>query len=302
VSAADVHAVVPTHTTRHLALTLAGLARQSVRPTTIVVSCDTDDASIGEVVARACRSWGAQAWWVRRASHGEERLCQVRNNAVRLLRERGARDGRVLVLDGDMVACADAVSLHRDLGRRARLVLPYRIDVPEARTAELDADRLAAGNEPLEPTPEDLAYLRGRDRRYRKHLRMRRLRLGPRHKPKLLGGHFSCDLRLYLRLNGFDELYRGWGFKDDEFAYRAARLGATAAPACEAIPAWHLYHRTRQPDVPMRELPTARRFERRRRLPVACEHGVDNPLPQHAVRATLFGPGGETLAETASGR
>ncbi len=296
---ADVHALVPTHTTRHLALTLAGLARQTVRPATVVVSCDTDDASIGDVVARACRDWDLEVWWVRRASHGEERLCQVRNNGVRLLRARGVEIGRLLTLDGDMIACPEAVARHRGLGRRAGLVLPYRVDLGERRTAELDPDHLVRGTQRLTLTDAERDRLRRRDRRYRKHLAMRRLGLGPRHKPKLLGGHFSCDLAVYLRLNGFDELYRGWGFKDDEFAFRAARLGARAVPACEAIPAWHLHHRTRQPDVPMRELPTAQRFAQRRRLPTVCEHGVERPLPQHPVAATLVGAGGTTLAEIA---
>jgi len=292
-----VHVVIPTHTTRHLRLTLAGIAWQTEAPATLVVSCDTDDPAIGEAVARAAGDWGLEAWWVRRASHGEERLCQVRNNAARLLASNGVARGRMLVLDGDMVACPEAVALHAELGARGELVLPYRIDVPEDRTRKLDADKLLGGTQTLSPTRDDLRTLRRRDRRYRKHLMLRAMRLGPLHKPKLLGGHFSCDVGLYLELNGFDELYRGWGFKDDEFAFRAARVGARSVPACARIPAWHLFHPTRQPTSPMRELPTAERFAERASLPDVAEHGVDRALDQHEVWATLFGPNGREVAE-----
>ena len=287
-----VDVVVPTHTTRHLDLVLAGLARQTAQPRAIVVSCDTDDGAIGDVLARSEPRLSAPVWWVRRPHHGEERLCQVRNNAVRCLaRTLGHTRGRVLILDGDMIANPTCVADHARLGERAELVLPYRIDLSEARTSELDAERLAAGDQTLEPSPAELATLRRRDRRARRHLILRALRLGPRHKPKLLGGHVSIDLPTYLELNGFDERYRGWGFKDDEFAHRAARAGKRARPAAADIPAWHCHHTTRQPDRPMKELPTARLFEDRGVAPIRCELGVDHPLDQHPVREDRVGGG-----------
>jgi hypothetical protein len=284
-----IHVVVPTHTTRYLALVLAGLAAQTRRADTIVVSCDTDDPAIGAEIERCARLLSLPVHWVRRAHHGVERLCQVRNNAVRFIaRDLGASAGRVVVLDGDMVATPTCLALHESRGQRAQLVYPYRVDVPRDLSEGLMAERIAAGDSGLTLAPGAEASLRTRQRRYQRQLLMRRLRLGPLHKPKLLGGHFSCDLALYLQLNGFDELYQGWGFKDDEFARRAARLGATCAPACSDIIAFHLWHQTRQPDAPMSQNPNYARFLRKD-LPIRAEHGIDNPLPQNPISVTRFG-------------
>lgn len=292
-SASPIHVVVPTHTPRYLDLVLVGLARQTRRADTITVSCDTDDPAIGELIEAWAGRLGMDIWWVRRARQDGERLCQVRNNGVRHLVENIADDtsGRLVVLDGDMVAADDCLERHGALGAGGRgpeLILPYRVNVDEPTSRGLDAAQLLSGAHRLLVGPGQLEALRRRDRRARKHALLRRLRLGDLHKPKLLGGHFSCTLELYLRLNGFDEEYQGWGFKDDEFAYRAARMGARARPAAGEIIAFHLFHPTRQPDAPMASLPTARRFAQRRRLPVVAEHGVRNPLEQHEVVATRF--------------
>lgn len=314
------HVVIPTHLPRYLDLVLAALARQSRRPDTVVVTCDTSREDIGEVIDARSHRFGLPVLWVRRAHMEGERLSQIRNNAARVLAERlgisSARrvdpyavdalsaGHRVVTIDGDMVSPDDFLEKHASIHERAAsvgaeppLVYAYRIDVPEPISAAVDAQALftsGPGGVGLVPTSDDLARLARRDRRYRKHLLTRRVgvgrwRLGPLHKPKLLGGHFSCTLDQYLRLNGFDEHYRGWGFKDDEIAYRAARLGMPVAVRVREIPAFHLYHATRQADTPMRELPNAERFARRASLPLACENGVNDPIPQAEVCVTSFG-------------
>ena len=293
--------LIPTHTTRYLDLVLAALSRQTVPPAHIVVSCDTDDPAIGAVIRDAATRFGLTVHWVRRPHMDGERLCQVRNNGVRHLVEAlGCRSGRLITLDGDMIAADDLVARHLATCPGRGLVYPYRVNVDEALSRGLTAAGIASGRERLEVSDAERAALSARARRYRRHLWLRRLRLAPLHKPKLLGGHFSVDLETYLALNGFDEHYQGWGFKDDEFARRAARLGVPVRIAVEEIIAWHLYHPTRQAPGAMRDLPTARRFARRD-LPVAAERGVVRPLDQPPVEADVFGWGAGQSAGAAQG-
>lgn len=284
------HVVIPTHVPGYLDLALASLARQTRRADTVTVSCDNTDSVIREELERCARAYDLPVWHVRRETHHEERLCQVRNNAVRNLRDLGHTDGRLVIIDRDMVLPDDTLAKHEEIGASAPLVYPYRVDVDEQTSARLTGDRWFAGDDTLRVAPAAQEKLDERDRRYRKHRFLRRFGLAPAHKPKLLGGHFSVALDAYLALNGFDELYRGWGFKDDEFAYRAARLGYRCAVAVRAIPAFHLFHETRQPNTPMRELPNAQRFAKQKSLPRVCEHGVDTPMPQHDVVADLIEP------------
>lgn len=286
-----VHVIIPTHTPRYLDLVLVGLAKQTQRAATIVVSCDTDDPAIGSLIQTWAPRLGLEVWWVRRAHHGGERLCQVRNNAVRHLSESlGINSGHLLTLDGDTIPSDTCIQGHARLASEtgADLVYPYRVDLSEARSRELTAQALFDAPHPLAPSDQDSAKLDQRHRRYRRQLLFRRLRLGPLHKPKLLGGHFSVSLASYLRLNGFDEHYQGWGFKDDEFAYRAARLGIPCTVAVRDLLAFHLYHPTRQAPGRMADLPTAKRFAMRARLPLIAEHGVRNPLPQHPLAVSLI--------------
>jgi hypothetical protein len=286
----SVHVVVPTHTPRYLDFVLVGLARQTVRAATVVVSCDTDDAGIGEVIERWAPRLGMRVWWVRRAHHGGERLCQVRNNGVRHLTQGlGISSGRLVILDGDTVASDSCLEGHARMGERADLVYPFRVDVPEARSAAISAEGVLSGADVLTVSADDALKLERRHRRYRRQLFMRRIGLGPAHKPKLLGGHFSVSLETYVRLNGFDEHYQGWGFKDDEFAYRAARLGVGCVVAVRDLIVFHLYHRTRQGAGRMADLPTAERFRRRALLPLVAENGIERPIEQNAVEVSVFG-------------
>lgn len=291
VNASGVHVLVPTHTARYLDVVLAGLARQTRRPDTLVVSCDTDDEAIGGVLRDWCGRTGLSAWWVRRAHHGGERLCQVRNNGVRRLLEAiGGAHGRLVIIDGDTLLREDCLEGHARLGAEpgTDLVYPYRVDIGESGSSAISAGALLRGHGMPAVSPEQRGVLERRHRRYLRQLLLRRLGLGPAHKPKLLGGHFSVTLATYVRLNGFDELYQGWGFKDDEFAYRAAKLGVPCTVAVRELIAFHLYHPTRQTPGRMSELPTARRFASRSRLPLVAEHGVRNPLAQNPVSATLI--------------
>ena len=284
------HVVVPTHTTRHLALVLVGLARQTEPADSITISCDTDEPGIGDLIARWAERLPLELWWVRRAHHGHARLNQVRNNAIRhLTGTLGVRAGRVLVLDGDMLLADDALALHRRFGRDADILAPYRINLSEPRTASLDPEAVLRGDQSLTPSDDERRALRRRHRRARRHVLLRRLRLGPLHKPKLLGGHHSVRLDLLLRLNGYDEEYVDWGYDDDSFNYRASRLSASLRPCAPDVIGWHLYHPSRQDDVPMHQLPNARRFALRHRLPIVATHGIESPVPQHTVEASRFG-------------
>jgi hypothetical protein len=276
----------------YLDLVFAGLARQSRRPDHIVLTCDNDRADLGEAAERWVSRVGAPISWVRRAHHGVARCSQVRNNAVRhIISDLGCERGRVIQIDADIVCERGFVERHAELGGRGEMVYGHRVNLTEAQSRALDAEKLAAGvggagGDP--PVPEaEVTSLHRRQRRAQRHLLMRALRLGPPHKPKLLGCNWSAPLAVWRRINGHDEHFQGWGYLDDEFARRAYLAGARCVPAMSRIIAWHLYHPTRQPDGPMTANPNHQRFIRRD-LPIAAESGLENQIEQHTVEVTVF--------------
>ncbi len=283
-----VHVIIPTHLDRYLDFVLVGLARQTVPPASITVTCDVVDERIDEMLRR-CADWlGLTIRHVRRPHTGTERLAQVRNNAVRALREAGACAGRLLFLDGDTMPSDRCVEQHALLGRDVDLVLPHRIYLTPEQTAALDAGSLLRGETAIEPSAAQLAQLARLHRRYLLHLRLRRFRLAKSHKPKMLGGHHSVSLAKYVEVNGHDEEYHTWGTEDDDFCRRVYRAGGTARIAVRDILVFHLHHPTRAPQNWF-DRPNARRFLRRD-LPVRCARGLDSPLEQGPVEVSEISP------------
>lgn len=309
-----VHLLIPTHTTRHLGACLSAIAAQESSPDSVVVTCDVDEPAIRELIERVwpivsaavVRRGAADAppplRLVMRAHAGEPRLNQVRNNGLRALVQSGASDrDLVVVIDGDMVLAPRAIARHRALAADgADVVVPFRVNVDEARTSGVDAAVFLAEPmswpEQLMLSPEDEAALAARDRRYRRQLLARRIApwLTKPHKPKLLGGHHAVRLSALKAVNGYDERFVGYGYDDDDLARRLHGLGGLRwAVAVRQIPAFHLWHPTRAPARPT-EAPGYARFAAAG-LPVRCERGLDSPLDQAepVVRAVLPQPPGD---------
>lgn len=287
--------LIPTHTTRHLAACLASLAHQTQAPRGVVVTCDTDDASIRALLDQWCprvnaarKSSGREPiafFHTFRPHQGRAQLNQVRNNGLRALRGHAGLTPAdlVVVLDGDTMLAADALAAHqRLLLGGAELVIPYRFMIDEAPTKALDPEAVLAGGVPRAAlvTPAMEADLLKRHSRYRRHLFMKGLGLGKPHKPKLIGGHHAVRFDRLIQANGFDEEYVGYRFNDDDLARRLHQLRPriAVAIAVREIEAFHLYHAIRAPDK-LQDAPGYQRWIRTD-LPPSCVRGIERPLEQ----------------------
>lgn len=299
-------AIVSTHTTRHLRLTLLGLVLQTRPADLVVLSCDNESPEI-EAEARACAlAWSLPIMLVQRPHAGVARLGQVRNNAVRAIvqhaREIARHEATLLVFfDGDILCPPDGLATHEHLAalsaaspsRRRELVITHRIDLTPEQTERVQA--AAAASEQVESaavtdaaaiTDAQLAALRTRAQRYRRQLFMRRLGLAAvglakPHKPKMLGANFGVSLRAYLAVNGCDERFEGYGQEDDDLTRRLYQLGVRPAIAVDVIRNLHLYHPTRAPGD-WSSSPAVKMLHAD--APTRCVLGVDNPKQQGPLR------------------
>ncbi len=288
------HAVISTHTTRHLRRTLLGVLAQARRPDTVTVSADTDAADIAELVADVAAERATPITLVQRPHQGDSRSSQVRNNAVRaIISGEHTRADVLWFLDGDCLPAPDCLAQHlRFFAGSARpLVVAFRVDLTPEQTEALDDARIARG-EPITPNAHQFAALQARDRRYRRHALMRRLALGKPHKPKLLSANFAVRLADYLAVNGFDEEYIGYGQEDDDLGRRLYKFGVKPAIGIMQAMAFHQHHPTRAPGA-WEASPNAARFARA--YSARCVHGVQNPLAQPAPVVHRFA-GNETVA------
>lgn len=294
------HVVVPTHTTRHLEACLASLAAQSRPPASVVVTCDTDDPAIGELLESIPIASGggiARIIQARRAHTGIPRLNQVRNNGLRALEAITTlvEDDIIVLLDGDTMLAEDALKRHAAAAARgAELIIPFRVNLSRATTAGLGAGPIAPARVRRLVTASDEAALRRRHRRYERQLLLRRLlpdwtRAVKPHKPKVLGGHHGVSVRVLRAVNGYDELYTGYGYDDDDLTRRIYRLRprvrvAVVVRECLSL---HLWHASRGPRRPT-DAPGYERF-RRNDLPTAAQFGWSTPSDQPPVEVRVIG-------------
>lgn len=305
-----IHVLIPTHTTRHLAATLAGLAWQTRLPASVVVTCDTDDEAIGRLIGE---------WWPRvmeaaRRRHGEAAVrlvhtwrphqgralpAQVRNNGIRAIEECGwIADGDLVVgIDGDIVLEPSALAEH---GRRAaggaEMILGQRVCLNEASTKGVTAEGVLAGEVDfvsMSPASE----LEALARRHAKFERIEKWkRTLPRwasrrviraHKPKLMSAHYAVTVKRLREVNGFDEEYAGYGYEDDDLGRRLHAVGSRVNIAVNDIRAYHLWHPTRLPG----DRTVTAEYQRfaRKDLPAFAVHGWKNPAPQPQPESRVVG-------------
>lgn len=282
-------AIVSTHTPRHLYRTLLGVSVQSRPADRVVVSCDGDAEEIRQEAERAARELNLAVTLIQRTHAGVSRSGQVRNNAVRALMGDGAPNEALLIfLDGDICAAPGCFAAHERLSSNRQVVLGFRHDLTEQQTERFDEAALRAGREPVTLSGEQIAAIRTRHSRYARQLVQRRFGLGKKHKPKLLSANFAVRLGAYARVNGFDELYEGYGQEDDDLGRRLYGAGFMPALGLLDATAFHLWHPTRAPGR-WEDSPNAARFLRGG--PIRCVQGLANPKPQGPVRRFELGPG-----------
>lgn len=263
----------------------------------MVVSCDADDPAIAELLQECGRELGIDILHVRRAHHGECRLSQVRNNAVRALMSANlTAEARLVFIDGDCCPAGDALLVHERRGRAAALVCAFRIDLTQEQTERFDEAAVRAGAPPAAISAGQWSELRRRHGRYVRQAWMRRLGLGKGHKPKILGANFSVRAGELLGVNGFDEEYVGWGQEDDDFARRIYRSGGRPAIAVRDAVVYHQWHPSRAPGS-WDESAGVKRFAMN--LPTRCVRGVHNGIDQHPVMTDLYRAGRGVGALTA---
>ncbi len=284
------HVIISTHTARHLATVMAGVGAQARRADRVIVSCDVEDAGIGELVRERAFALGLDATVVQRPHRGESRSAQVRNNGVRALSADGLAAGAHLVfLDGDCCPGRGCFEAHERLGAAGDLIIGFRFDLTQEQTAQFDVEAMASGRDPVAISEDQRAGLIDRDRRYRRNAIMRRFGLAKPHKPKLLSANFSISAAMYQMINGFDEEYQGYGGEDDDLGRRVYAAGGRPVIGVSEAIAYHLWHPTRAA-ARWEDSPGIARFKTR--TPTRTRFGLDSPYDQPAPTVARFAAAG----------
>lgn len=222
-----------------LQLVLAGFAAQRDRDFELIVADDGSQSPTRDLIEAFRPSAPFVLKHVWQPDDGF-RAAAIRNQAAL------ATDADYLIFtDGDCVPLPGFVAAHRRLAESDCFLAGNRLLLNDALTASVLAEQTAiyawtksqwraakaAGGvnrlAPLRelPLPGFLRKLRGR--RWQ--------------------GAKTCNLSLwradFLRVNGFDERYNGWGMEDSDLVVRLIRAGVRHKSARFAAPVVHLWHR-----------------------------------------------------------
>jgi glycosyltransferase involved in cell wall biosynthesis len=245
----------------HLALALAGYLRQTggIR-FELIVADDGSGPETAAVVRRFAEMAPFAVQHVWHAREGHHRTA-ILNKAV-----ARASGEQVLYTDGDCVPAADLVAVHRrELEPATLLIGGYLRIRPEIGDAA-DEDWVARGeHERLLGRRERIALLR-------RHLKnLWQIRTRRRRRPHNLGLNMSLARADLLRVNGYDENYRGWGNEDGDLRERLKRVGVWPKSIWTKAVVFHLDHPT---DPTRKDRARNLAYSRRPAIPVFAESGI----------------------------
>jgi glycosyltransferase involved in cell wall biosynthesis len=248
----------------HLALALEGYLRQTGGVAfELVVADDGSGPETTAVVQRFAQRapFPVQHVWHERAGH---RRTTILNLAVTRTRAE-----QILYTDGDCVPAADLVAAHRrELAPGTLLIGGYVRVRPEIGDAA-DADWVQRGEH------ERLLGWRDRIALQRRHAKnVWQIRTRRRRRPHNLGLNMSLARADLLRVNGYDENYRGWGNEDGDLRERLKRVGVWPKSIWTRALVFHLDHPV-DPTRAQRAKNLA--YSRRREIPIFAENGIVKP-------------------------
>ncbi|MEQ1636859.1 MAG: glycosyltransferase family 2 protein [Methylococcales bacterium] len=199
-----------------------------------------DDGSTPENLGTTqafCVSSSIAIQYVHHADQGF-RAGTIRNKAV------AASQGEYLVfIDGDCVLLPGFIGKHRELAEPGCFVPGNRVLLSQDFTQQVI-------NQPISLHQKNAVDFIG----YRLRRKINRisaflkLPLGPLRnlQPTKWQKAMTCNLALwkadFSRVNGFDELFEGWGFEDSDLVIRLIHAGVRRKEGRFAVPVLHLWH------------------------------------------------------------
>lgn len=163
----------------------------------------------------------------------------IRNKAV-----AQSQGEYLLFMDGDCIARPDFIATHRQLAEAEYFIAGNRVLLSEGFTQEVLAQAILLHQKPA-------AYFLGLrlQGKINRTLPFLKLPLGLLRKiqPRKWQKAMTCNLALwredFLQVNGFDELFEGWGYEDSDLVIRLIHAGVRRKEGRFAAPVLHCWHK-----------------------------------------------------------
>lgn len=197
----------------------------------VIVVDDGSRDDTPAVVAQTAREVDYRLTFITHPHNGYQ-LARCRNSGI-----RAALAPYLLFTDGDCVFPPDHLRGHLDARRPGVVRSGDCLRFDEAASQRIDESSVRSGKFMNSVSREAIKFRR----RGLAKARLHRLLLR-RDRPKLTGWNIAAWRDQLVRVNGFDERFRGWGCEDDDLAARLRTSGARIATAVGYTHGYHLWH------------------------------------------------------------
>jgi glycosyltransferase involved in cell wall biosynthesis len=221
-----------------LAACLKSLFAQTDTNFEIIIADDGSRSDTGELIKELARQSPVP---LKHSYHEDKgfRAGTIRNKAAMI------SDGDYLLfLDGDCVVFPHFIQRHRQLAQTGYFVPGNRILLNQAFTATVLQTSI--------PLYEQSVWTFIKWRRQGKINRLLPLLYLPFDELRLLRPEYwrqamTCNLAIwkqdFVAVNGFDQLFEGWGYEDSDLVIRLIHRGIKRKEGRFAVPVLHLWHR-----------------------------------------------------------
>ncbi len=216
------------HQARELLLVLEALAAQTDREFEVIVADDGSDPPASKQTGALANELGLQLRDVWHADDGF-RKASILNQAAALT------DAALLIfLDGDCIPFLDLVEVYRGAYREGEFFVGGVgfLDVDVSR--ELSVEDVRKGRH------QDTLSQKERRRFRSVHFRNWLHRGRKQTRPRIRGGNFGVSATLFRQVDGFDEVFSGYGKEDSDLRNRMRNAGTTGISLWTRATAVHL--------------------------------------------------------------
>lgn len=217
-----------------LELSLASVARQRRMPDELIVADDGSGPQTAQVVERWAARLPCEVRHVWQEDRGF-RLARSRNRAI-----AAARGDYIVLIDGDMILHPRFIQDHASCARADCFIQGVRPQLSQSLTQRLLSSR-SIRLHPWSPGVRRRAYA------WRSPVLARLTSQAKFSLAGIQGCNQSFWREHFLRVNGYDERFTGWGPEDRELAARLLHIGVRRNYVRHLAIAYHLYHPTRAP-------------------------------------------------------
>ena len=204
-----------------LRLVLASLAAQTDPSFDVIVADDGSAPTSQTQVERAAREFGLRARVVWQPDDGF-RKARAQNLAAL------QTDAELLVfIDGDCLAFRDLIACYRRAARPGEFCVGAVVFLDSGVTRSLAEPDVRAGAHERALTLRE--RLRALDVHWRNVLNL----AGRLERPRIRGGNFAVSANLFREVDGYDEVFGGYGKEDSDLRNRMRNAGA------RGISLWH---------------------------------------------------------------